>query len=258
MKSAVIRVGILLAAVFGLVSVAAANACRPYIDEVVETVDFEKIENLLSKIPEKKGEFETTAELQNKFEKIVSALPESYLIGYDLHGELNYDVENQQLLVSSYALVGSADYYDSLGYGAPSQTSIYNQKVNAVDVVVSKKSWLTRKYRASNTLGASTTVKEYRQETRVLFEKQHDASTFRWLSPIPMSVDDAKRVKKHATAAVLAVPKSPYFEKDYGFISPTLSRPNDIKETYFVIHADIQCVFLLDDKSKVFGAFAVN
>lgn len=291
MYTAIIRIGIFVAALSGMVPAAVANMCQPYVGEVVETVDFEKIQNLLQKVPSEKGEFETTAEFEAKVEKFVSTLPKNFLIGYNLHAEPKYDADTQQMLVHERALTGDERYHGIYAYGSLSRDQVENLNhflqtkmqlfrwrnhrepgylekrdikkeffdKGALDILVGKTWARTGAYIASNALGASVEVEKFKSKTQVIFERDGDIPTFTENSlALQMHIDAAKRFKQHPKAAVLAAPKPPYFENDNGKVEPTFDKPVEVAEEISVIIADIQCVFVLNGNNEVLGALTVN
>ncbi|MDA8010512.1 MAG: hypothetical protein MPK75_12535, partial [Alphaproteobacteria bacterium] len=292
MKSAVIRTGIFLAAVFGPAAVAVADICQPYVGEVVEAVDFKKMEELLRKSPIEKGEFETTEEFEKRTAKFLSSLPEKFFIGYTMHTTPHYDADTQQMEFHEHALVGNEKYHTLYGYGSPSRENLallnehfefkeksfysHNQREitpadirslkkeifeakDVLDILVSKERKHTGSYRASSALGASVSVEQYGVKTQIILDRDdHIDALVDYPEPIAMTVEKAKDFKRRPKAAVLATPKSPYFGKQLKKTEPTFSDPVEITEDISVIYADIQCVFVLDGKNKVFGSFATN
>ncbi|MGR3984506.1 MAG: hypothetical protein OD817_04520 [Gammaproteobacteria bacterium] len=293
MKNMFIRAVPFVAAAWLAVPVAVADMCQPYAGKTVEPTTYEIVEKLLSERPLVKGEFETTAEFNEKTAKFISALPENFLIGYALHKSPIYDADTQQMRVFDFHLVGNEKRHFIFGYGSLTRDELedmaqlfkvryavktpkakskvgraieknamkrkFLDRNDVLDVLVSKTWERTGSYPASNVLGASVTVKTYKMKIQMIFERESGAYTFAdELHPIPMTVDQAKRMKKSLKATVLAAPKPPYFEKNFGKIEPTFDDLNEVDEEISVIIANIQCVFLLDRKNKVLAAFAIK
>ncbi len=274
MKDLIVRFCVLVVFFCGINS-AIAQMCESYIAQTVKPMTYDAVEKIVSEVPEEKGEFETTAAFNERVAAFGLSLPNSFLVGYDLIGAdpLKYDADSQHMKISSYGLTGYADYYRDKGYGVMwGANKDINDKWKSVfrdyplDIVVSEAQKVTGRYKGSNALGASVTVKEITKTTNIIFERDLNTNEDMFATQqdknynfrIPMSVEEAKALKKQANAAALIVPMAPYFYKDWGVAYPTFSSPTKVIDKFLVVVANIQCVFLLDRTNKVASVFEVN
>lgn len=74
-----------------------------------------------------------------------------------------------------------------------------------------------------------------------------------------VTLEMAKDIKTTARAAIVYVPKAPYFAKGkYPWGKPTIDGPLEIDETIEVAIGDIQCALFLSLQGKVNGAVATR
>ena len=257
----------------GEINSGSAQICKSYVDKTIDPTSYEDVEKLLSKVPLKKGEFETTVDFDSRIETISSTWPESFLIDYSLNKKyLKYDADNQTMTLEQFAFSNIGFNYSVLfEYGKPPYDKIdvdTSRHGDNLQIVVSQTETSTGSYEATNSMGASISVELKERLTKVILDRaaKQDEEMFVNLEDpfdpvdvIKLPPKNAKILKENAKAAVLIFPKKPYFAKGVsGRWEPTFERPTDIQESGVVIIADIQCAFLLDGNDKVVSAYTIR
>lgn len=262
-----------------LVKLLKEPSCQSYMGQTIETHSFEAVEQLLSKVPEKKDEFETTESFQKKIDVIRADWPENFFISYDFGdtntSRLNYDADNQHFKIHERTFDGSkrdaslmfypnSDKHSNMGLRSYKEIDYGNSQI---EFVVASAMKGTDAYVASNSLGASVTVVRVEQITHRVFERKIDwgeetflgqESYFSQIGTLDIPPTEAKKFKQDGKAALLIAPAEPYFATGERKKAPTISSPLDVTENISIIIADIQCAFLIDESSKVLGTFSVN
>jgi len=255
-----------------------AQTCSSYIGKRIEMKGFDAVAKMLPKAPDKKGEFETTAEYEERVAAARSSAPGGIIIDLgNVDSGLKYDADLQKINISPFAF-GSWDGIINEWTGLRAlQFALYGVADvgnNNIGILVDRTSETTGSYPASNAFGSVVNVTTETRRFKGVFERKASrydegllvGHTKRFGDPwqpigsIPLSVEDAKRLKKSAIAAILVAPKSPYFVMGTSYKFETFSSPYRLNYETSAIIADIQCAFLLDNgvNRKVVAAFAVR
>lgn len=256
-----------------------AQTCKSYVGNNIETVTFDAVYALVSKVPAEKDEFETTEIFNKKISAISTDWPEKFFIAYDFseHGkrELEYNADDQQMTVGNSAFDGYDK--DALLYAGRKFTNLNDMSLRSYErldigffnlqFIVSSKITPAGQYEASTASGATAVVAESKQSTQIVFERkvEYDENRFigaeSYLSDVgkvTMSPDVARMFKKSGKVSLLIIPKPPYFASGKRRHSPTLHTPLDTTERISVIVADVRCAFLVDGKNTVLEAFEIR
>lgn len=248
--------------------VAHAQSCASYVGQVVAPRDIDDVMAPFREIGEK-GEFESTNQYNSRKGAAVAKLGGTLIIrkAPEDRKHLLYDADAQQLNIISYAFRNLGFNADALfGPGAPYRGVMESSYLN-IDVVIKEDETVTGSYSASNSYGAKTQVSKIFRRTRGIFESkavygkdalfpaaQNDSNI---AGSIPMSPQDAMRLKPTLQLAFVVSPKAPYYLSAlYDYPStPTIRNPREVKNEVSALIADIQCGLVLDPTNTVLGGF---
>lgn len=244
------------------------KVCEPYIGTVVSTTDIDDAMAPFRKIAPK-GEFETTDQFNarqkaaiDKFASVMifRKVPEN-------RQSLVYNADTQILSISKDAIENK--YINISHILFPIKENII-EEINArrynLETVVEEDDVLVGSYQASNAFGAKTEIWKILRKTRILYEynstKVSDKSIFpksendlSFISSIPMTPNEAMRLKPLIKFGFVAIPKPPYFMSATGYqTAPTFSNRKEVINEVSAIVADIKCVLVLDQVNKVLDA----
>lgn len=258
---------ILLATMLGICTLK-ANAQEPCPRPELLVTEPLAVSDLFSQLNSQtlvKGEFETTAQFEDRKSRIVD--PPLQTIRLEVKDQrLTYNADNQVFQLFIPTLETSSFYRN--GYFSSQHKEIFGDYNYGKPVHLLAREELVseRNYEASNAYGATTTVTEKNFNEYVIFDnkgRRNIASGDNLFSErktyeteyidIPVPLDRAQEAKSQITMVALIDPKPPYTtESDYR-IEPSRQYPSDLRTHYNVIFADIQCVGALDGNGALLG-----
>lgn len=251
-----------------------AAECTRYSGQTVTPGTVDDLLAELAKLPNLKDEFETTQAFETRMAAATSGAQQLRVVWVPVDSKyVTYDADARKLSVHVYALANErTDYYGVFGYGTP-----YDGKVKTalgtlgtnINIVLRKPEEKDGSFTGQNSFGAVTNVTRVKRSTQALFEREGArgedlffpnegaaAARKRLIVEFPETpVDIAKTVKATLKAAVVVVPKWPFYAK--GKVSwgpPTVQRPTLLDESLEVAVVDFQCALLTDGTGKVFAA----
>lgn len=255
-----------------LSSVYAQNICSPYLDQDVKLMNTNAVWKELAKIPNIKDEYETTKSFEDRVAAATEILSAPIIVEIPLDRKfITYDADESKLSVGKYAFSNLRTNYTSVfGYGTPFYGKVKFSYWSNIDIVFPYEEKKLGSYIARNSMGAKITVTKLARNTKVIFEREAIRDEGVLSSPkyppnTPLltysniTPDMAKRAKTTARAAIVFVPKAPYFATGkYPWGEPTLTSPVEIDETLEVAIGDIQCALFLNATGKVVGVVATQ
>jgi hypothetical protein len=246
---------------------ALAQNCAALVGSQVAPITFGAGASLLTGVPSKKGEFETTAQYQTRLQIAVAKLPDSMIVAIPLSQEyVAFNADLGAIQINSYAIKNMNTDWFTVFYGSNHFGAVeYGSLFDNIDLVLDSNDQVIGTYRGQNSYGATFTVSRVTRVVRAIFDRKsaprdelmfpgQQSSTYGpaiWT--IPMTADQARREKGKLRAAVLIVPKSPfYFENTQpSSTRATMQNPREVAQLSKIIVADIQCVIITDEVGKV-------
>lgn len=252
---------------------AGAADCAQYLNQVVIPGTLEDFLADLERLPNTKGEFETSAAYEARMAAALAGVAGPRIVGVPMNLQyVAYDADASVVTVKTYAVSNeNTDYSRIFGYGSPYEGKVpYASSVGSnIHIVVRKPETTDGSFTGQNSYGATSNITRVKRQTLALFEREGArgedlffptgaAATARdqVIAAYPNTpVDVAKKVKSSLTAAMVVTPKWPFYAKGKVFYGPpTMRRPIDIDETLEVGVVDFQCALLMNPEGKVFGA----
>ena len=251
---------------------AESSRCRIYSGQKVAPVTFEAVAAIVSKLPNQKGEFESTTQFEARVAVSRNGQASTYIMQTPFDPKFaTYDADAGILRVEAWAIDNITTRWSGVfGYGTPFYERVkFTDSVGEnIDVVVTESKMVTGSYRASNAFGTTINVRKERRVTKAVFEREavygenlffpphpYSATQSYVIDEVPASPDVARHMKSTMRAALVIEPKAPFYatgKVDWG--EPTLQAPTDIDESQIAIIADIQCVLILDDSGAVISS----
>jgi len=242
------------------------NGCFEYLSKNINPTTFDTLAAVLSKLPSKKDEFESTADFEKRLNKAKSKIPDKFIIPIPINSSfIEYDADKRILGVSSLAIkIVGANYDGVFGFGTDYYEKIKYWRFQNIDAVVATNSTNVGEYIGQNAFGTSTRVSRVDGLTKVVFERSGERYEGLFFNLRPQSSmiieftevppDIAKKFKFSVKTSLVIAPKQPFHVKGTGpSDAPTIQSPVDRRETLEVIVADIQCVLFADESGEVYG-----
>lgn len=249
-----------------------AEECNAYVGKTIHPVSIDVTIATVSKLPNAKGEFESTKEYDGRLAKAKSDMPSKFIVTTLLdEKQIDYDADNKKLRIKSFAIDSINTTYDGVfGYGTQLYEKLKYSNRDNIDLVVSTNESKNGTYRGKNIFGVDVTVEKVKRTTKAVFERESAYGEDLFFPPQPsgsasrsnviaefpdIPPNVARKIKGSMKAAIVIVPKPPYFAK--GKVSwgePTIEAPIDIDEALEVVVADIQCVLITNQDGKVIAA----
>ena len=264
--AAVVAVGSLTAA-----GGAFAQSCTSLPNTQVSPVTFEQAITAFSGSGAAlvKDEFETTAQFEAR-RAAAGAGPTSMVVSLPIDpAYVTYNADAGAFEIKSFAVANIGNDWFTTFYGSPYFGTIATASYDNLAIVLSNEDTNHGSYEAKNGYGATWQVTNVNRHVDTIFESKpprYGVSLFGnesmaapvWSLPVP--VDQAREFKSKLRAAVVIVPKAPfYFENtQQSQARITVQNPRDIKQISRVIVADIQCVVFTDDANNVLLSVTTN
>jgi hypothetical protein len=248
---------------------ASAIECQSYVGSRVEATSFDLAARALSQVPSARDEFETTAQYQARLATALSGVPSQMLISVPLDTSyVTYNADAGRFDIQSYAIRNTNTDYFTVFYGSPFYGTVPFSTLGNIDIVVGSSDEERGTYQGQNAYGATWTVTRITRTVRAIFDREPrryteelfgDRATrgdgpVRW--SIPVAPEQARGLRDRLRAAVVVVPKTPFFfentQQSAGRI--TIQNPRDVVQVSRIIVADIQCALITDDVGNVLVA----
>lgn len=251
--------------------------CGPTVGSKVETVSINSITSTLAKTDYKRDEFESSEAYRKRMKDVATKLPDSWLVAIPHKaGNVSYDPDAKQLTVQRAFFLDYENFGDSseLGYtSAFIGHEIEYDLSDNLDIVVSRTIKNLGTLDGQSAFGARVAVHRESGTTQAIFERE--AADYEDIFEAPkkfeykarskpvfsLSVEPerARELKSQVRAAVLIVPKAPYFASAHVWHNkPTVSTPYQITEEFQVVIADIKCALLTDGSGLVLATRATR
>lgn len=217
-----------------------------------------------------KDEFETTAQFEAR-RAAAGGAPSSLLVSLTVDPEyVSYNADTGSFAIQSYAVANiGADWFTAF-YGSPHYNTIEHASYGNIAMVLSSTDRANGTYTGQNAYGASWEVTRVNRTVNAIFESKPPRygvnlwgnssanSSPTWNLPVP--VEEARQFKSKLRAAVLIVPKAPFFFENTQPSSArvTIQNPREITQISRIIVADIQCVVFTDDANNVLLSARTN
>jgi len=245
--------------------------CKNHLQTTINPISIDFVIRDLARLPNTKGEFETTVEYEARLRSLIGSIPTKFIVktGIDPN-QIDYDADTKILSIKSYAIDNTNTRYDDLfGYGTSTYGKIRYVRAPPIDIVISETEKDVGAYKGTNSFGANIMVRKIKRSTKVIFDRfaEYNDSLFFSSSSLAHSMlhiivqfpdtapGIARTMKATMQAALVIAPKAPYYAKGkVNWAAPTIQFPRDIDETLEVVIADIQCVLLTDQTGLVFAA----
>lgn len=243
----------------------AQEVCSAYLEKIIEPMQPNVLWGILAKVPNAKGEYETTATFEGRVSDAIKSLAHEVIVEIPIQRKyITYNADKQILDVQKYTFSNGITKYDGVfGYGTPFYMKI-KYGFDNIDVVFSDSDIVTGSYIGKNAMGVEIPVTKVMRNTKAIFER--NAGAHEYLIPTPNKHDDpviswknvtpdiAKIAKESARAAFVYIPRPPYFASGkYPRGAPTIQNPIEIDENIDVAIGDIQCALFLSASGKVFA-----
>ena len=258
------------AAVFVVLQAQPTNAepCASYAGQRVSPRD---IDDILApfRAMGSKSEFESTQQFESRKLKAARGIDTQLIVkkAPEDRKHLVYDADAQLLNVIAFAfrnapLNSPALFRDGKTYDGGMGASAYN-----IEAVIEQDETVTGTYKASNAFGATMNVQKIFRRTRGIYESTalppaedlFPAAQDKpyYAGSIPMTPEQAMKIKPTLQLAFVVVPKAPFFLSTTFDIPlpPTVTRPAEVKNEVSALIADIQCGLVIDPTGTVLGAF---
>lgn len=245
----------------------AQNICEPYLGQTVQPLQATALWKQLASLPTVKGEYETTPAFEKRVADAISSITGPAIVEIPIQRSyITYDADSRRLDIQSYAFAnGTTRYSGVFGYGTPFYEKIKYGVSDNIDIVLPSEETHDGNYMGTNAMGVKVRVTKVKRFTKVIFEREgqsgeslfpnlieHDSPVLSFNDVTP---DIAKKVKETSRAAIVYMPKTPYFAAGkFPWGDPTIENPKDIDETIEVAIGDIQCALFLNSSGVVYGA----
>lgn len=252
-------------------SVNAKNICESYFDKNVQPVKANTLWKQLANVPKVRDEYETSEAFENRVLKAITSISGSVIVEVPIQRQyITYNADTKQLDIQSYAFDNiNTEYSGVFGYGTHFYDKIKYGSSDNIDIVFPSEETQLGSYIGKNAFGVKVRVRKVARFTKAIFEREDEQNTglFPNLSHNNVTVislhditpEMAKHLKTTARAAIVYIPKAPYFAKGkYPWGEPTIEAPMDINETIEVAVGNIQCALLLNQTGKVYGVAATS
>lgn len=265
--NSILKIPCLTLALAGLSCANAQDICASYVAQTVQPVKASVLWRQLTGVPTVKSEYEASPAFEDRVENAMASIASPVVVEVPIQRKyITYNADANRLDVQSYAFSnGTTQYSGVFGYGTPFYESIKYGLSDNIHIVFPHEEKQLGSYIGTNAMGVRIRVTKVRRFTKVIFERggkwgerlfsdlsQHDAPV---ISIVNVTPDMAKHVKATARAAIVYVPKAPYFAKGkYPWGGPTIEGPMEIDETIEVAIGDIQCALFLNSAGKVYAA----
>lgn len=242
-------------------------SCEPYVGQIVAPQAFDAaVARFLS--VRQKGEYETTAAFELRRNAAIGPI-KMLTVQADVKSRSSfvYDADAGVLRVQGFAFEGSGGYNPAHLIGTEAAKLGDGQNIN---VQVSRIATTTGSYRASNAFGASANVIRQTEVSKVIFDGNNSRSSdarhlfvaghrTENVGAIPLSPDEAQRLKPKLRIAFLVEPQEPFAVETLSQKGvPTIADPRRVTEKATVLLGNIRCGIVTDDHNMVFGAFPTN
>lgn len=246
------------------------------IRELGAPVIFDQVFAEVQGVPRFKDEFETAAQFTERQAAARAKCKERYLIAAPVDPEhVRYDADKQVLIVETYALTNTLATSDELGavFGYGSELSKAKAEVKYTTLSSGNVMWIfprERKdvgtYDGANAFGVKATITKQEGVSRGVFERQGAYEESVWVngrqpyvkgSPpvafeIKADLEKAKALKQSGLrAAILVVPKAPFYATGVDHFTPTIQAPYDRTTSVRYLVGDIQCAAIYDSEGKL-------
>lgn len=259
---------LLLSTILLLIPSMALAECPVSVGSQVTFDNFESItKGLAGKVVEK-GEFETTAQYEERISAARSKPSTSVILeNTSKYKSIEYDADKSRFVIRATALgEQSPGWWLSTRYAKiPDGVDIENKNFA---VEIGEKQLSQKTYEASNAYGASVTVNSTTSESYVIFSrpggktgKSHwevddrtkigDSKYKSDVIYLDMPVEQAVSAKDNFKWGVVVTPRAPhYFETVYAS-EAKVTLPREKMTTYKTLVANIECAIITDDNKKV-------
>lgn len=198
-----------------------------------------------------KDEFETTSHFDARVAAANSPIPESLFISVPFDGKyITYNADNAAFDVKSYAF-DNGSFLWQLHLDAASNSILGTGGYNA-EYILGENSYVT---------ATSVETRLYMIFDREVAEREglFEGSSSPKIWTIPTPIDQARGMKERFRAALLVVPRAPFYlehSRTTRFRRDETGR--SATEVTQVIAADIQCAVITDDNNKVLLTIRTN
>lgn len=206
-----------------------------------EGEDCNSIVATLKKIKVSNDEFETTADFTQRVQSILG----SASVADRPLSEPKYFVNADRTSAVYDADKGTLRVYGSLRQS----TKVAESAKYAQTVIVKTISADSSEYRGQNNLGASTTVKKYRDDIcGVAFLNLSPVTDLEWMGKIefPLPAQAARQSKEHIAIVYLSRLTAPLLAEHRQYIAPTMSSPSELLVTGDVLVATLERFFVVN------------
>lgn len=217
-----------------------------------------------------KGEFETSAEFEARTAAVqrpaaslvvIDTSPENFK--YDADSEAFqfriYNLETSGLYRTSYTLAGTTPNFGGYNYGDP------------VDLKLKRIDTRRGEYLATNAYGAETSVREVESVEYLIFDNKgrkkmtttddlfSERKSFEMTNlSIPVPRADAQAVKEGLMMVAYVVGREPWTIESTTRSKPTRDVPIDLRMSFRIAFADIQCVGVRNAESELIAHWATR
>jgi hypothetical protein len=246
-------------------------------------IPFDRVFADAQAIPRFRGEFETSAQFEERRAAALAKCQQRYLIEAPVDPEyVRYDADKQVLIVAIYALTNTSASSDELssvfGYGSElskAGTEIKYDILGSGNVIwpLPREQRDVGTYDGSNAFGATVPVTKQEQIARGVFDRQGKHRESVWTeTPEPYVKDSppvafeikadpqgAKALKQGGLrAAILVAPKAPFYATGVDHFAPTIRAPYDRTTEVRYLIADIECAALYDTGGELLATRATR
>lgn len=238
--------------------------------EIGQNTSFQQVDQLQSTFGtvEAKGEFETTAQYEERRSKAASKNNETIILENTTDFKyVQYDADEQRFEIYARAFGDESPgwilstKYASIPNGVEIDYDQFNMPISEKDLSGST-------YSASNAYGATVTVDDTSSEVVVIYDgrKTKSGKSF-WEAEAKVRIGDSKyktdafflkvpladapKLKETLRWGVAFTPRPPFSFETTRVTKPTISRPKRHFTTFQTLVGDISCAFLTDGDGKV-------
>ncbi len=242
-----------------------------YFGKKISPTTFEMVQRQISRLPNIKGEFESTLSFNKRLSDMLSTLPEKYFIYIPFDSKYaEYDADEQKFKIKYFAIDNcSISYYDVFGeYTQFYQKIKYGDK--NIDIVFPSKESIIGTYKAYTKSGKAVRVTRINKNTNVLFEgpqtninyqdsSKYDILKEHIIAEISANPDEARLLKPLLKAVAVIISKWPFYVTEMApYYNPSIQNPISINEEIGVIIAQIQYVLIIDAANNVLAVSIVE
>ncbi len=242
-----------------------------YFGKKISPTTFEMVQRQISRLPNIKGEFESTLSFNKRLSDMLSTLPEKYFIYIPFDSKYaEYDADEQKFKIKYFAFDNrSISYYDVFGEYTQFYEKIKYSDKN-IDIVFPSKESIVGTYKAYTKSGKAVRVTRINKNTNVLFEgpqtnlyyqdsSKSDILKEYVIAEISATPDEARLLKPLLKAVAVIVPKWPFYVKEMApYYNPSIQNPISINEDISVIIAQIQYVLIIDAANNVLAVSIIE